>query len=645
MRWIFRLVGILIVAAVLVVAGLLLLPGERLARIAADQMRAQTGRALELSGDVRLSLWPVLGVETGPVRLGNADWAGPEPMLTAERLSIGVAAAPLLRGEVKIERIVAQAPVLRLEQSGGRVNWDFSTVADTAPASGPDGAADKPRQFALDRLSLRQARVVAIRDGSVLLDRGGIDLDASWPAPEAPAEADITLAPGPEPVTLRLSLGDPRALMAGRVSPALLRAQSAGGSLSFDGRVSAGGDAAGSVSVRAGDSARLMAALGAPGVRLPPGLGRRAEFDAELTYTAEGRAALRGITADLDGNILTGDADILLRDRPMVTARLTSPGLDLSGIAGPDTAGRAAPGGAERAGWSDAPIEASALGLADAEMSLRAGFVQLPDMRLGETRLGLGLERSRAVLTLEPVPVFSGTLSGQLVANNRGGLSVGGRLDAAGIELAEALPVLAGIDKLQGRASGRLEFLSAGQSEAQIMNALSGSGNLAVGRGFFTGFDLEALLRSGRGNGGSTVFDSATGSFTIERGNLSNSDLALVVKGARVEGAGRVGIGARDIDYTLFPVLTRNGRQFRIPLRITGPWSGPSFRPDLGAVLEAEARARREELEAQAEQKLREKLGEELDTGIAPEQSVEDALKDKLEEEARKGLLNLLGVD
>ena len=90
MRWIFRLLGAIVLALVVVVAGLFLLPQDKIARIAADQIRAQTGREVDFGNDVRLSFWPVLGVETGPVTLGNADWAADGPMLTASHLAVGV---------------------------------------------------------------------------------------------------------------------------------------------------------------------------------------------------------------------------------------------------------------------------------------------------------------------------------------------------------------------------------------------------------------------------------------------------------------------------------------------------------------------------------------------------------------------------
>ena len=110
MGWLLRIVFILIAVIGLVIGALLLMPGDKLGAILAEQVKAQTGRELTLTGDVRLSFWPVLGLETEAVTFGNAAWAGPQPMLEADSLAVGVDAAALFAGELAIRRILAEKP-------------------------------------------------------------------------------------------------------------------------------------------------------------------------------------------------------------------------------------------------------------------------------------------------------------------------------------------------------------------------------------------------------------------------------------------------------------------------------------------------------------------------------------------------------
>jgi AsmA protein len=76
MKWLIRILFILVAVVGLVLGALLLMPGDKLGALLAEQVKAETGRDLTFSGDVSISFWPVLGLETGPVTFGNADWAG-----------------------------------------------------------------------------------------------------------------------------------------------------------------------------------------------------------------------------------------------------------------------------------------------------------------------------------------------------------------------------------------------------------------------------------------------------------------------------------------------------------------------------------------------------------------------------------------
>ena len=289
-------------------------------------------------------------------------------------------------------------------------------------------------------------------------------------------------------------------------------------------------------------------------------------------------------------------------------------------------------------GWSREVIDASALALMEGRVDLQFEALTAGEWALGASKLNLTLDRSRAVLTLAPARIFGGTVNGQLVANNRSGLSVGGKLSFNDIALNQALAVMADTDKLNGSALGQVEFLGVGEDLDTIMRSLSGSGWFEVGKGFFTGFDLEELMRSGGGNGGSTVFETLTAGFTMQDGNLQNPDLLMTLKRIRAEGAGRIGLGSQDLDYVFTPIAGgTSGQGFRIPVKIRGAWSDPSIRPDLSAAIASDP-----DLKA-AEEKARAKLGEELDREIAPDEDLEDAIKDGLEKKAVDELLKILG--
>lgn len=652
MRWLFRIAGILVLAVLAGAIGVLMLPDERILRIATDQIEARTGRAMTVSGDVSLSFWPSLGVRTGPVTLANAEWAGAEPMLSAKSLSIGVSAVDLLSGTIRVTGIAAQDPVLRLQKdASGRVNWDFGGHATAgepgAPVSGDtEQAQPGARAFALDLLELRNGRLIFLNAGSDPVTLNKVDLDLRWPDPSGPAELLATLHQAGTPVRTKAEIDAPSDFLAGKASQLVAQVELPEGKLQFDGQANMSGELAGRVDATSADMAKSLSALGLPTPDMPAGWGPAMRVSADLTLTADRRLSLRDLRGDFGENRLNGVADLLLGEVPQVTARLSSGLLTFPAQTGVGGTGASAPApGVSDDEWSRAPIDASALGAVNGSIRLAADGIRTPNLTTGPVRLLLEIDRSRAVLHLEDVAVFDGQVTGRLVANNRGGLSVGGRLAAVNIDILALQRDLLGLERIRGAAAADLEFLGAGPSVDAIMRSLSGKGALRMGKGVILGLDLDRLMRGDTASGGTTVFDSFDASFVMRDGDMLNDDLLLQLSNYRADGKGRIGLGARDIDYTFTPIAlrARSGQGISLPIRIRGPWGAPRVWPDLEAAAKANADAELKELEDKAKAKLQQKLAEELDVRIEDGQDAEEILKDRLKDEAKNQLLKLLG--
>ena len=137
------------------------------------------------------------------------------------------------------------------------------------------------------------------------------------------------------------------------------------------------------------------------------------------------------------------------------------------------------------------------------------------------------------------------------------------------------------------------------------------------------------------GEGQKTIFDSLSASFTIEAGDLFNRDLLMAGPVISAEGSGRIGLGARDIEYRIRPTALRGADGtggISVPLWITGSWAAPSFALDL----EALAQENLKEEAAALEDSLKEKAAAEFDQQEG--ESLEDAAKRKLEEQLREEL-------
>ena len=324
MKWLIRILFILIAVIGLVAGALLLLPGDKLGTILAEQVKAQTGRDLTLSGDVNLSFWPVLGMETGPVTFGNADWAGPEPMLSAQSLAVGVDASALLGGNLKIRRVIAENPVLRLELNDGRGNWELGSPAAGAQATAGSASSASSSAVTLDRLELSNARLIYIENGQTRMDFPNVDLAARWPDVSAPMEMEASMPVPGGAVQVDLKIPDLPTFASGSAAPLDLSMSAPGGTFGFSGRVNLVGEMDGQITVKAADVHKMLAAFGQGGVTIPLGLGQVATVTGQMTYTSDGRISLRDMVAELDHNKMTGEADIVIGAPPQITARLNA---------------------------------------------------------------------------------------------------------------------------------------------------------------------------------------------------------------------------------------------------------------------------------------------------------------------------------
>ncbi|WP_299648561.1 AsmA family protein [uncultured Tateyamaria sp.] len=649
MKWIVRLIGFVIVLVLVVGVSLFFLPADRIGAIAADQIRKATGRDVTITG-VSMTLWPVLGVSADGLEVGNAEWSEQGPMLTAENAAIGVDAMALLSGEIRITNIEATRPTIRLEsRADGRASWVFMDASGEAQIETETTPTRAAQPLSIQKLQVTDATLIYDAEGSDLVSYSGVDLTLDWPERLGPASINATLRPAGTAVDVAATIGGFAGFIAGQVQTVEATVEANGGRVTLDGRASTAGDVAGALGVTLSDTDAFMQALALPAPRLPEKLGQSVDMTTQLTLTADRRLSLRDMRADLGGNTISGAADISLNGTPTVNAQLNAGALDLRSATGSDGSGSGGDGGTTApagSGWPTDRIDASGLAAFNGEIALTASSIDLGQFQLGQTRTLLRNDNSRMVFELREVAAYGGTLVGEFVVNNRSGLSVGGNMNMRGLSLQPFLRDAADLEMLTGQANADLKFLGVGANVDAIMKSLSGNGSFNVAKGTIEGLDLDGLLKFGRGNGRTTVFENMGATFRMDGGNLFNDDLLVVLRSFEARGTGRIGLGQQDIDYLFTPTALKgeDGPDLAIPVRIRGPWADPSILPDLESAidlrLDEKLEAEKEALKARAEEQVREKVAEEL--GVTDQgQSLGDAAKEKLEDEVKKGLRSL----
>ncbi len=126
----------------------------------ARMVQSKTGRRLTLEGDLKLSVFPWLAVETGRVELADAPGFGNEPFVSLQHARLAARLWPLLLGRIEVGEVRLDAPRIRLiSDQQGRTNWSTLGGASKEPAAAGKSAAIFPTIAGLQ-----------LRDGNVVLE-------------------------------------------------------------------------------------------------------------------------------------------------------------------------------------------------------------------------------------------------------------------------------------------------------------------------------------------------------------------------------------------------------------------------------------------------------------------------------------------
>ncbi len=644
LRIVVRILALVAILLVALIGGMFLVSGERLAKIAGDQITAALGREVNISEDLRPQLFPNLGVRTGAFAVAGSTSG--DALITGEGLSVGVDLLALFSRRVEVKEVTLVSPSLTLvKDADGRPNWSEADHSGVASESGT-GEAVSPK-LSLPGLSIQNG-TVNYRDESSGLDMlfEDVDVSATMPSADSPLTASIDLVSSGQSATGDIELASLSRLLAGDMTGVSLNAKIGRNTVRFTGDMSSEGVLEGDLAADFPSPDALVTLTGGAATPLPADI-LPIEASGAIIVTPE-VIGITGGTYRFGANRLQGPVTVALGDVPFVSTQLSAGSLDLSFLSAEEGSANADAPAAEGNGWSTDPIDASPLGLLNADIRLDAGAVDLGTTAMQSVSATVTIDNARAVAEILKAEAFGGALVGQFVANNRNGLSVAGEMDGKTVAIQSLLTDMAGFDRMRGAGNTQLSFLGVGQNLDEIMRSLSGNGALDIGQGDITGFDLASLFGGSDaadavGDRAVTVFQSLEASFTIENGVMKNEDLLVSAKLFEASGGGDIDLGRQYLDYVLHPRVFENDVTggLSIPVRIEGPWSTPRIYPDLEAVARERLKVEEEKLRAEAEARLgaeRQKVKERTNARLEKEKQ---KLEDEIENTLRKGLGSL----
>jgi len=647
-EWPMRLMFYIVVAVSMALAGAatffyVALPTEFVRDELVAQVLSRTGRSLTVAGPISISVYPSAAVELDDVRLSPPPGMAGDAAVSIRSLTLKLPLWQLLRRELQVERVDLDHPVIVLRtDADGRRNWDLRKDASDqprlrsgktddkgAPAANPAAAVaiNKPAPVRVAALQGLGFRDVHITSGTIraIDDRSGfnevlsdVSLNLALDEIEGPVRFDGTVIWSGEPTNVKGTLGSASSVLTG--DPVALDMTLAGrlATTSIKGTFSQlePSPLNGHLELSAPSLRDLMGWLKHP---LPAGPG----FGA-LTLAADFGLSTDGFTARnanlaLDGGKMTGGLSLMHGpDRPMLRAELAIDHLDLNSYLADEQAPAAtAPKDQNSpainkaptvndAGWSGAPINLSALRLADADIALTLGALQWRSLKSGRTLLKVAVKDGVMKDRLSDMELYGGKGSGTVTIDAR---TPDNRLEANfALHNIQAQPFLSdavGLTRLAGRGDVIFNFMGSGHNQSEIVKGLMGQGRLDLADGAYVGVNLAAgakALQNGQFGGwdsqpsAKTDFSTLTASCTITDGLVENRDLVLTAPLIRLTGTGTASLPERRLDYGLRATFIDSAQGqaatdagvadagLTLPVHVTGPWAKPAVSVDVKAI-------------------------------------------------------------
>ncbi len=187
MRWVKRIIMVFVVLVVAAIGLVFLLPAEKIGDLASAQLEKATGRTLTLSGGFQPTVFPVLGVKTGPLTISNADWAKEPYMVSAQGASVGVGLFALFGGDIEVRKMVLDTPVIHLERrKDGVANWELAGSSDGQAGATQEVGSEKDSAFTLDKGTISNG-LVTYSDATTGQNIEVSEINADFALPKAGA--------------------------------------------------------------------------------------------------------------------------------------------------------------------------------------------------------------------------------------------------------------------------------------------------------------------------------------------------------------------------------------------------------------------------------------------------------------------------
>lgn len=608
-----------------------------------EQAEAATGRKLTIEGDINVSLFPWIKLETGAIQLANAEGFGDEPMISLSSASAGVKLMPLFTGSIELDVVSVEGLQADLQVNAkGVSNLDDLTGDETTEAaaeSSSTGDTSIP-PLTLGGLALHNANFryreaasgMDIKASDVNLDIGVLDGKS-----DTPLKGNLNVLVQPDNITakieldtkIRANLQDMRFHALGlELKTALTGEAIPAGSLNLG----FGGDFEADLVAQTLDIPKLKFLLG------------ETNFNGKARLTGLDKA-MPTVTFDLAGDTLNVDK--------------------LMGVTSADATAEETTASTDNTSADEIielPTEMMRTLDIDGQMTLENMIVS--NVEMSAITLQLKAKDGQLSIPKLAASLYEGSIDSNVNLDVRKEIPLySADAKISGVQAQPLLAAAAEFEQLLGLGNIELNINTTGDSVSKLTEALDGSFSFNFADGAIDGINLAAegrkVMRAigkdmgeepAEGDARQTDFSALSASAKITQGVVESTDLSLLSPLLRIGGNGSVALPAEMVDYTVKLLLTKSlegqgGKSFdeasgiRLPLHIEGTFAELSadfvgtVRKSIQSGIKDNLKAAADEKIAAAKAKLNAKKAEAKAKFDAERAAKEAELKAKAEDE------------
>ncbi|BCS89415.1 AsmA family protein [Pseudodesulfovibrio sediminis] len=598
----------------------------------AQAVKENTGRELIFEGDIGFNFFPWLGLDVGPMALGNAPGFAPTEMVRINKAEASIQIMPLLSGNIAIGNVVLDGLTLNLTKNAkGVTNWDDLAKSEETTQEKPaevetEKSTDTSTGSPLETLSIEG---VKITNANVLYD--------DQQAGKKTSLGNLNLLVGevgnatrfPFELSFDLKLDDPkidtRPVLEGVAKfdqdagtfeieemkftalnlklTGLFFAKAKDGATAFSGELKLA-----EASVK-----KLMKEISIePPVTADPAALEKLSMDMKFNGTDTG-VDLENMTIKLDDTTISINGSVTNFDKPAIKVIANIDDIDADRYMPP--ASESTDGGKTESSaqtQETAPAQEpdlSALKGQNVYAKLTIGKLKAMNLRINEILCELTLRNGVATIKPFAAKLYDGELVGHSTLNAN--TAVATWKEAAtlkGVQAGPLLKDLVGKDHLHGATVVKYDVVGRGLTPDNIKKSITGTASFAFTDGAIMGVNIAKMLRDGwntlKGKSATTDepaktdFAELLGSATLTNGHIVNKDLLMKSPLLRVTGKGWANLPKNSTDYTatVTVVGTLKGQDgasmedlkgLPLPINVKGDLNDPKISLDTKALAEA----------------------------------------------------------